>query len=299
MKWNDHIDYLCKNVAKYLSQLRKLKYTLSRKNLEKIYIVYIRPLFEYACELWDNCGNQNAEKLEKLQLSAARVITGLPIYTKKDFIYTELGWEMLSTRRHIRKLSLFYKVKNNNVPEYLTNLLPNTVASSTSYNLRNQNNLRIDNYRLTQTSNSFFPSSSRSWNQLEDETRQAPSLNTFKTMITSTSNLNPFFTYGRRKENILHCRLRNRSSELKYDLFKANLINYKSCQCGHPCEDSYHYFIKCPIYNTCRQELKHNLENNNFTLKILIEGDSTLSKEENEKICLSTQKFIKCTKRFG
>jgi hypothetical protein len=25
-------------------------------NLDKLYLVYIRPLFEYACELWDNVG---------------------------------------------------------------------------------------------------------------------------------------------------------------------------------------------------------------------------------------------------
>ena len=34
---------------------RRLKYRLSRTNLDKLYLVYIRPLFEYACELWDNC----------------------------------------------------------------------------------------------------------------------------------------------------------------------------------------------------------------------------------------------------
>jgi hypothetical protein len=30
--------------------------------------VYIKPLFEYACELWDNCGIGNSQKLEQLQL---------------------------------------------------------------------------------------------------------------------------------------------------------------------------------------------------------------------------------------
>jgi hypothetical protein len=52
--------------------LRKLKYKLSRKNLEKLYLVYIRPIFEYACEVWDNCGVGNSNKLDYLQLAAAR-----------------------------------------------------------------------------------------------------------------------------------------------------------------------------------------------------------------------------------
>jgi hypothetical protein len=37
------------------------------------------------CELWDNCGIGNSQKLEQLQLEAARIVKGLPIFTKTDF----------------------------------------------------------------------------------------------------------------------------------------------------------------------------------------------------------------------
>jgi hypothetical protein len=49
--------------------------------------VYIIPLFEYACELWDNCGIGNSYKLEKLPLEAARIVTGLPIFFQKLKFY--------------------------------------------------------------------------------------------------------------------------------------------------------------------------------------------------------------------
>jgi hypothetical protein len=55
-KWNTHVDNIQSSVSKHLNILRKLKCRLSRTNLDKLYLVYIRPLFEYACELWDNCG---------------------------------------------------------------------------------------------------------------------------------------------------------------------------------------------------------------------------------------------------
>ena len=55
-------------LSKHFNILRKLKYHLSRTNLDKLYLVYIRPLFEYACELWDNCGIGNSQKLKQLQL---------------------------------------------------------------------------------------------------------------------------------------------------------------------------------------------------------------------------------------
>ena len=68
-----------KNISKHLSVLRKLKYKLNRLNLEKLYLTFIRPLFEYGCEIWDNCGINNSENLEKLQREAARIVTGLCI----------------------------------------------------------------------------------------------------------------------------------------------------------------------------------------------------------------------------
>ena len=74
--------------------LRKLKCKLNKQNVEKLYLIYIRPIFEYACEVWDNCGVFNSCKLETLQLKAARIITGL-IYIEKlaerDWKKEELG----------------------------------------------------------------------------------------------------------------------------------------------------------------------------------------------------------------
>jgi hypothetical protein len=52
-KWNINIENILSSIYKHLNVLRKLKYKLSRKNLEKLYLVYIRPIFEYASELWD------------------------------------------------------------------------------------------------------------------------------------------------------------------------------------------------------------------------------------------------------
>ena len=66
-------------------------------------------------------------KLEKLQLDVARIATGLPIFTKTDKLYSEIGWTTLSSRRHNRKLQLFHNIKNGHAPNYLRELIPPTV----------------------------------------------------------------------------------------------------------------------------------------------------------------------------
>ena len=86
-KWANHINTICEKASKQIFVLRKLKYILCRKNLNIIYLSFILPLFEYACELLDGCSLRDKEKLERLQLEAARIITGLPRFASKESLF--------------------------------------------------------------------------------------------------------------------------------------------------------------------------------------------------------------------
>ena len=62
---------------------------------------------QYYVQRWDNCGIRNSQKLEQLQLEAARIVTGLPIFTKTEILYKETDWELLSLRRREGNLNFF------------------------------------------------------------------------------------------------------------------------------------------------------------------------------------------------
>ena len=95
-KWNGRIEKIVSSVFKHINILRKSKFKINTSNLEKkLYSVYIRPIFEYASEVWDNCGSLNASKLERLQLETSRIVTGLPVCANSNFIFRELRWETL------------------------------------------------------------------------------------------------------------------------------------------------------------------------------------------------------------
>jgi hypothetical protein len=72
-----------------------------------------------------------------LQLEAARIVIGLPIFACSILIYKELGWDSLAERRKRRQLLMFYKIQNNNALRYLCDLIPPTIQSTTVYPLRN------------------------------------------------------------------------------------------------------------------------------------------------------------------
>ena len=64
----------------------------------------------------------DTNRLEQIQLNAARMVTGLPFFASSRSLYFETGWENLADRRQIRKLTLMYKIVNGDAPSYLIDL---------------------------------------------------------------------------------------------------------------------------------------------------------------------------------
>ena len=56
--------------------MRALKFRVSRKSLEQIYVSFIRPLLEYCDSVWDNSSTEAKKQLEAIHIEAARTITG-------------------------------------------------------------------------------------------------------------------------------------------------------------------------------------------------------------------------------
>ena len=52
---------------------RRFKFILDRKTLEKIYLTFIRPILEYADVVWNNKTLFLINKLENVQIEAARI----------------------------------------------------------------------------------------------------------------------------------------------------------------------------------------------------------------------------------
>ena len=86
-KWTNHINTIIQSASKQTSILRKLKYKFSKNSLNKIYCTYIQPLLECASEQWDGCNLTDADILEKIQLNAVRIVTGLPFFSSLPSLY--------------------------------------------------------------------------------------------------------------------------------------------------------------------------------------------------------------------
>ena len=133
-------------------------------------------------------------------------------------------------KSHIEKrkayLVLFYKMVNSFAPAYLSSsLVPPTVGNISQYNLRNETNLQTIPARSKQYYYSCLPSTTRIWNSLPDNTKNSPSVESFKHELNNNiTKPPPYYFSGSRLGQIYHDRIPLKCS-LRYQLFqKMSLI---------------------------------------------------------------------------
>ena len=142
-------------------------------------------MLEYADVVWDNCTDYELKALEKIQLEAARIVTGATKLVSFENLYKESGLEKLEVRRSKHKLCLFYKMSNNISPDYLSTLqrfhnLLKIQLVIIYVTLRIYANLFQEQNCII---NHFLPSSIKLWNDLSFEIREAPSFTSFKYQV--------------------------------------------------------------------------------------------------------------------
>lgn len=85
--WKSHIQITYEKACKRLNVLRMLKYSLCRDALIKIYMSFIRPVLEYGDVVWNNCNEKESSLLEEVQITAARIITGMRVNSSRSLLY--------------------------------------------------------------------------------------------------------------------------------------------------------------------------------------------------------------------
>ncbi len=80
------------------------------------------PHFDYADIVLDSASATSKFKLQSLQTTAARLITGYGPRTSRNPMYTSLSWLSLHHRRDFHKCVMVYKCRNSLAPFYLEKL---------------------------------------------------------------------------------------------------------------------------------------------------------------------------------
>ena len=100
--------------------MKRLKYSLPRKSLEKSFTCRMRPIIEYGIFIYDNWPKYFSNRLEHYWYGAVH-------QTSDDEIFTKVSWERLECRHKWHKLIMFLKMP------YLALMWPPTIASTSRY----------------------------------------------------------------------------------------------------------------------------------------------------------------------
>ena len=301
LTWHRHIENMLQTVSTRLGILLKNKYRFSRKTLETLYFSFIRSVLDYGDVIYDDCPDYLKIQIEKIQKRAARIVTGLTKSCHTDELYREAGWTSLVERRRRHKLILYFKIKNGLAPNYLVDLLPQTVGDRNPYNVRNREHMTIFRCRTEYFLMSFFPLTTVMWNSLDELTKNCTTLQQFKMMLAQTDVKPPKWYYtGERRYQIIHCQLRNRCSSLNEDLFINNVKDDPMCIHCESSESTDHFIMNCMRFAPQRANMIIMLASRNIVLcpEVVLYGDMSMSVECNNFIARVFQDFIKSTKRF-
>ena len=114
---------------------------VSRDVRDQIYKPYVRPHLDFGHIIYHKHDPEFTDDMtyrsERIQYSAALVVSEAWTGTNIDRLYEEPGWESLYYRGEYRRLCHFFKLTMNQSPAYLYQLVP--PLRSVKYNLRRAN----------------------------------------------------------------------------------------------------------------------------------------------------------------
>ena len=116
LNWKAQASAVFSKASKRIGMLRRMRNDITVNAADKVYKSIILPMLDYSDTVWSCCNKGDAERLERLQTHAAKVV-----YPSSDDAMNTLRWTSLHKRREHHVLRLVKKSLTGTVPQFLTN----------------------------------------------------------------------------------------------------------------------------------------------------------------------------------
>ena len=126
MNWRPHINTTSKQISDGIAILKRVSHFIPFDTRVNMYNELVMPYFNYCGAVWGNINKGQADKLQKIQNRAARILTFSNYDVRSRVLLDELGWEMLEYVRLKQLAVKMYKIYNNLSPSYLRRIFTNT-----------------------------------------------------------------------------------------------------------------------------------------------------------------------------
>ncbi|XDV16949.1 hypothetical protein PO909_016432 [Leuciscus waleckii] len=182
LSFSSHVKAITKSAYYHLKNIARIRCFVSRQDLEKLVHAFITSRVDYCNGLLTGLPKKTIRQLQLIQNAAARILSRTRKYEHITPVLRSLHWLPVRFRIRVKVLLLVYKSFNGLGPQYIADMLteykPNrSLRSLGSYQLE------IPRVHSKHGKSAFSYYASRSWNQLPEEIRCAPTVVTFKSRL--------------------------------------------------------------------------------------------------------------------
>ena len=187
LKPSRHCQKIAATSNTVLRQLTKNFHYRDRHVFKKLYVQYVRPHVEFASPAWSPWSEQDKTLLEKVQIKAVNLVTGMKGLTYEDKC-KELGLETLEQRRTKQDILQTYKIihgVDKVEHERLFQLTGPTLGRQTRFTA-DPLNIVVERANLDIRKNSYTIRAAEHWNRLDSDMKSSNSVLTLKGKLTQT-----------------------------------------------------------------------------------------------------------------
>jgi len=183
LSFNDHINDICKKVFCAIRSIGRIRKYVNEASLKKLINALVISRLDFCNSLLHGLPNYQLEKLQRLQNTAARMITGSTKNTHITPVLKKLHWLPINARIKFKLFLTTYKILHGLAPDYLNDTIklyrPTRPLRSQNHQLLTTTPFKTNCYGAR----SFSNAAPRLWNTLPEYIKNSPSLSTFKTNL--------------------------------------------------------------------------------------------------------------------
>ena len=315
LSWRQHVKHIRTKVQPRVVKLCRLSHS-SRGSpehvLKLLYCQSIRPVLEYASEVWGDCSETSARRLSSIQHKCLARSLGVNRLSHLHETAIEAGIPPLSIRRKIQLLRFWRRILIHPCP--LTSFLQNIPRSLRLREKRRASFLerlhqcgRQLNVDLSQanllTNADLNTLQNRLWDNSHPRQNNPDSRSIQYALIQPTIDVKLPKSHSKRFVLALWHGLRLGSAPLNAFLSSINCAPSSMCSCNTGIETVPHYLLRCPFHNRHRTKLFRSVRRiigprPVISTRILLGNPLKLSPKHIASIYNSVSRFICRSRRF-
>ena len=180
LRWEPHIDKLCKTLATNVFLLSQLKRFIRTEYCKMFFNAHIKSHYEYVSTLWDQCSANHFEKLNSLFNRAVKILS--PGSMNLDGRLKALNMLPLRKQLDVNKCVFIHKILNGKCPKYMSQMILPCIQQH-DHDTRNSS-LRAPRPRIDLNKQSLVFSGVSLYIDIPTHIRNSRTTKTFKNAVT-------------------------------------------------------------------------------------------------------------------